>query len=151
MDYIKKFLAISFILFLAGCSTFCGKAKTFETGYREGVKENIQEFASNFYGNDFPYFYWQSPIVQNVQIPAHIENGMFIPEHNEPVVIDPAKWRTNEGYPINCPKDKENKPIKKEGGEPYAFNYLNFATRDITVYPEPFTCAKPAAENKDSH
>jgi hypothetical protein len=110
----------------------------------------MQEFASNFYGNDFPYFYWQSPIVQNVQIPAHIENGVFIPEHNEPVVIDPGEWRNKPGYPINCPK-KENKPIKKEGGKPYAFNYLNFATRDITVYPESFTCAKPAAENKDSH
>ena len=79
--------------------------------------------------------------MQNVQIPAHIENGVFIPEHSEPVVIDPGEWRNKPGYPINCPK-KENKPNKKEGGEPYAFNYLNFATRDITVFPESFTCAK---------
>jgi hypothetical protein len=151
MDYIKKFFVGSLVLLLTGCSTFGGKSKTFEAGYREGSRENIQEFASNFYGNDFPYFYWQSPIVQNVQIPAHIENGVFIPEHNEPVVIDPAQWRKNEGYPINCPKSKENKPIKKEGGESYAFSYLNLSNRDITVLPEYFTCAKPAAENKDTH
>ncbi|RJP30004.1 MAG: hypothetical protein C4533_00055 [Candidatus Omnitrophota bacterium] len=151
MDYVKKFLIASFILFLAGCSTFGGKSKSFEAGYREGARENIQEFATNFYGNDFPYFYWQSPIVQNVKIPAHIENGVFVPEHNEPVVIDAAQWRKGEGYPINCPKDKENKPIKKEGGEPYAFNYFNIANRDITVYPESFTCANTSAENKDSH
>jgi len=151
MDYIKKFLAISFILFLAGCSTFGGKAKTFETGYREGVKENIQEFASNFYGNDFPYFYWQSPIVQNVRIPAHIENGVFIPEHNELVVINPGEWRKSSGYPINCPRNKENKLTKKEGGESYAFNYLNIANRDITVLPESFTCAEPAAKDQNSH
>ena len=150
MDYVRKFLFICFILVLSGCSTFGKKEKVFEAGYRTGVKENMQEFAGSFYGNDFPYFYWQSPIVQNVQIPAHIENGVFIPEHSEPVVIDPGEWRNKPGYPINCPK-KENKPNKKEGGEPYAFNYLNFATRDITVYPESFTCAKPAAENKDSH
>jgi len=151
MDYIKKFFVVSLILLLAGCSTFTRKDRAFEAGFREGVRENIQEFASNFYGNDFPYFYWQSPIVQNVQIPAHIENGMFIPEHNEPVVIDPAKWRKNEGYPINCPKNTENKLTKKEGGEPYAFNYLNIANRDITVLPESFTCTKPAAKDQDSH
>jgi|GEM_PF-2322667 len=151
MNYIKKFFAVSFILLLAGCSTFGGKNKAFEAGYQVGARENIQEFASNFYGNDFPYFYWQSPIVQNVKIPAHIENGVFIPEHNEPVVIDPSQWRKTEGYPINCPKEKEIKPIKKEGGEPYAFNYLNIANRDITVYPESFACTDSRAKDKDSH
>jgi len=149
MGYIRKFLAISFVLLLAGCSTFGSKDKILEAGYRMGVKENIQDFAQSFYGNDFPYFYWVSPVVQNVQIPAHIENGVFIPEHNEPVVVTPAEWRKNPSYPINCPK-RDNKSNKKEGGEPYAFNYLNFSVRDITVLPESFTCAKPGAKDKDT-
>ena len=149
MGYIKKFLAISFVLLLAGCSTFGKKDKAFETGYRLGAKENMQDFAGNFYGNDFPYFYWSSPIVQNVQIPAHIENGMFIPEHNEPVMIEPAEWRKKLTYPISCKKHKEESN-KKEGGEPYAFNYLNFSVRDITVLPESFTCVKPGAKDKDT-
>ncbi|MFA5276297.1 MAG: hypothetical protein WC417_05345 [Candidatus Omnitrophota bacterium] len=148
MGYVKKFLAVSFILFLTGCSTFGSKDKVFEAGYRTGVKENMQDFAQSFYGNDFPYFYWQSPVVQTVKIPAHIENGVFVPEHNEPVVIAPAEWRKNLTYPINCPKGKG--PNKKEGGEPHAFNYLNFSVRDITVLPESFTCAKPGAKDKDS-
>jgi len=149
MGCIKKFMIIGFILILSGCSTFGKKDKVFEAGYRSGVKENIQDFAGNFYGNDFPYFYWESPIVQNVRMPAHIENGVFIPEHNEPVVIEPAQWRKKIAYPISCPKYKKESN-KKEGGEPYAFNYLNFNVRDITVLPESFTCAKPGAKNKDT-
>lgn len=149
MVYVKNFLVISFVVLLAGCSTFGGKDKAFEAGYRTGVKENIQDFAQNFYGNDFPYFYWESPIVQTVKIPAHIENGVFIPEHNEPVVIQPAEWRKEFGYPVNCPKGNKEQD-KKEGGEPYAFNYLNFGVRDITVLPESFTCPESGAKGKDS-
>ncbi|MDP1758148.1 MAG: hypothetical protein Q8L38_12040 [Pseudohongiella sp.] len=149
MDYIKKFLIICFILLLAGCSTLGKKDKVFEAGYRVGVKENIEDFAKSFYGNDFPYFYWSSPVVQNVQIPAHIKNGVFIPDHFEPVVIEPAEWRNKPSYPINCPKGKKE-PKQKEGGEDYAFNYLNFSVRDITVLPESFTCVKPGDKDKDS-
>ena len=150
MDYIKKFLIICFILSLAGCSTLGRKDKVFETGYRVGVRENIEDFAQAFHGNDFPYFYWSSPVVQNVQIPAHIDNGVFIPEHNEPVVIEPAEWRNKPSYPINCPPGKKE-PKQKEKGEDYAFNYLNFSVRDITVLPESFTCVKPGDQGKDSH
>jgi hypothetical protein len=149
MVYIKRFLIISFLVLLAGCSTFSRKEKTFEAGYRLGVKENVEDFAQSFYGNDFPYFYWVSSVVQNVRIPAHIANGVFIPEHIEPVVIEPAKWRKEFSYPINCPKDK--KEAEHKGGEPYAFNYLNFGVRDITVLPESFTCAGPGAEGKDNY
>ena len=150
MVYVKRFLVICFILLLAGCSTLGKKDKTFEEGYRQGAKENISDFAEHFYGNDFPYFYWSSPVIQSVRIPAHIENGVFVPEHNEPVVIEPAEWRNKPSYPINCPKG-EKKPNKREEGEPYAFNYLNFSVRDITVLPESFTCVKPGDKDKDTH
>jgi len=150
MVYVKKFLIICFVVLLAGCSTLGKKDKTFEAGYRLGVKENIGDFAEHFLGNDFPYFYWSSPIVQNIRVPAHIENGVFIPEHNEPVVIEPAEWRNKLTYPISCPKNKEESK-QKEGGEDYAFSYLNFSVRDITVLPESFTCFKPGAKDKDSH
>ncbi len=149
MGDIRKFLIISFILLLSGCSTLGKKDKTFEAGYRVGVRENIQDFAQSFYGNDFPYFYWSSPVVQTVRMPARIENGVFIPEHNEPVIIDPAQWRNKPGYPINRPKNKEESK-QKEGEEDYAFNQFNFNVRDITVLPESFTCVKSGAKDKDS-
>jgi len=150
MSYIKKFLVIGFVVVLAGCSTFSKKNKAFEEGYRTGVKGNINDFSQNFYGNDFPYFYWASPVVQTVRIPAHIENGMFIAEHSEPVVIEPAQWRNKFTYPIHSSKTKKELN-KTEGGEDYALDYLNFSVRDITVLPQSFTCVKPANQDKDTH
>ena len=150
MDYVKRFLIICFIALLTGCSTLGRKDNVYEEGYKEGAKENIADFAQSFYGNDFPYFYWESPVVQNVKIPAHIENGVFIPDHFEPVVIEPAQWRNKPSYPINCPKGKKESK-QKEGGENYALSYLNFSVRDITVLPESFTCIKPGDKDKDTH
>jgi len=150
MDYIKKFLIICFIPVLAGCSTLGKKDNVYEEGYKQGAKENIEDFAQSFYGNDFPYFYWESPVVQSVRIPAHIESGLFIPEHNEPVVIEPGQWRNKPSYPINCPNGKKESK-QKEGEENYALSCLNFSVRDITVLPESFTCVKPGDKGKDTH
>ena len=150
MDYIKKFLIICFILLLAGCSTLGKKDKVFEAGYRVGVKENIEDFAKSFYGNDFPYFYWSSPVIQNVRIPAQIENGLFVPEHNEPVVITPAQWRKKLTYPIHSPKDEGKKDLQQaEGKENYALSDLNFSGRDITVFPESYAGVERDSQGKD--
>ena len=150
MVYVRRFLIVCFTVLLAGCSTFNKKDTDFEVGYRAGVKENIADFSRSFYGNDFPYFYWSSPIVQSVRVPAHIENGVFVPEHNELVLIEPGEWREKAGYPINCPR-KDKELLKKEGGDPYAYNYLNFGVRDITVLPESFACAERRDKNQDTH
>lgn len=151
MVYLKKFLAVCFVVFLAGCSTLGKNNKTFEEGYRAGVKEEMAKFAENFYGNDFPYFYWESPVVQNVRIPAHIENGLFVPEHNEPVVINPGDWRKSFSYPLHCPPGKEEAKNQTEGGGNYAFDYLNLSVRDITVLPEAFVGAGRGGQDKDTH
>ena len=144
MVYVKRILVLFCLLSLAGCSTFPFKDKTFEEGYRTGVRENVQDFAKNFHGNDFPYFYWESPIVQDVRIPSHIENGMFIPEHNEPVMIEPGEWRKSFTYPIAC---KNNK--KKEEAN-YEASNASLSIRDITVMPESFTCDAASPKDKDS-
>ena len=56
--------------------------------------------AGQFQGGDFPYYHWASPIVQDVLVPAHIANGVFIPEHKEPVIIKPGEWAQSPAYPI---------------------------------------------------
>lgn len=150
MDYLRRFTIICFLILLAGCSTFNKKDTAFEAGYRAGAKENIVDFTQSFYGNDFPYFYWSSPIVQSVRIPAHIENGAFIPEHNEPVLIEPGEWRKEAGYPIHCPK-KDVLPSKKEGGSSNADNQFDSGVRDITVLPESFACPEPGGKGEDTH
>lgn len=144
MVYVKRILVSLCLLSLAGCSTLGLKNETFEEGYRAGVRENVQDFAKNFHGNDFPYFYWESPIVQDVRIPSHIENGMFIPEHNEPVMIEPGVWRKSFTYPITACKNN-----KKQEEENYAVSKSDFSVRDITVMPESFTCDARGTEDKD--
>lgn len=150
MAYIKKFLAVGLVISLAGCSTLGKSNKSLEEGYRAGVKQEMAKFTGNFYGNDFPYFYWESPIVQNVRIPAHIENGLFVPEHNEPVVIEPGDWRKSMAYPLHSPGAKEEAK-KTEGGRDYAFDYLNLNVRDITVLPQEFVRPGGAGQDKDTH
>ena len=149
MGYINKFFVISLVVLLAGCSTLSRRDKAFEEGYRLGAKENMADFVQTFHGNDFPYFYWESPIVQDVRIPAQVKNGLFVPEHNEPVVIMPGEWRDKFTYPIRRPEVK--KTLDKKEEENYALEYLDFSIRDITVLPQSFTCDKPGSEDKDPH
>lgn len=134
MDYIKKIFLLGGLFLLGGCASFRG-LKTYEDGYRQGVKENIQDFTKNYYGNDFPYFNWAGPIVQSVRIPAHIENGMFIPEHNAPVLIQPGEWRSQYTYPIST-QGGEN--VNEKKSEKYAVEYSNIDLYDITVLPKAY-------------
>jgi len=100
------------VLFLAGCATTKPRTTMLSQddvalGYRIGVQENINKFAENFIGNDFPYYYWQGPLIQRVYIPAHVRGGCFIPAHYEYVILDPAEWRETYGYPITSDYPEE--------------------------------------------
>lgn len=95
------------VMILPGCaavmSDFKGEnpgKEAYQDGYREGVRENLKMFKENFVDNEVPYYYWQSPIVQKVLIPAQITNGLFIPAHFEYVVIEPGAWENYYPYPI---------------------------------------------------
>ena len=101
MDLHKFFVLSMSIVFLMGCSTVSGKQKdVYQQGYRQGVQEQIQQVASQFQGGNFPYYHWVAPIVQEVRIPAHLANGVMIPEHNELVIIKPGQWSVSPAYPI---------------------------------------------------
>ncbi len=89
--------------------------EAYTEGYRNGVKENIQQFAREFYGSPFPYYYWQAPLVQKVYIPARIVGGTFQPAHWEYVIILPGQWREKFGYPITPSIEKSQE--KEEGGK----------------------------------
>ncbi len=152
MGYGKKFVFISFILLLSGCAVLSRDKKfrqSYEQGYKQGVKENISDFAGSFYGNDFPYFVWSAPVVQNVRVPARLENGMFVPEHNELVMIEPGEWRNNFTYPINSGIKNNKKTQQAEGDENYALSYFDFDVGDITVLPKSYNGVKRAGKDKD--
>ena len=82
MDY--KFLVLVFMIGLSGCVTEkCIKKDESTEGHRQMV-------------GDFPYYHWNVPIVQEVNVPAQILNGVFIPEHKELVLIKPGQWAAKE-------------------------------------------------------
>ena len=100
-------LIIAMILFCAGCSTVSPKEKNiYEQGYRAGVQEQMHDIAGQFQGGNFPYYHWTQPMVQEVSIPGHLTNGVFIPEHKELVIIKPGEWALSPAYPIKT-QDKE--------------------------------------------
>lgn len=117
MKKVREAGAVMFIFLAAGCTTSPSAKSVYEQGYRAGVKEQMEEIAAKFQGGRFPYYQWSAPIVQDVKVPAHIENGVFIPEHNELVLIKPGEWQKAPAYSIadnKSPDNQESKDDKKK-------------------------------------
>lgn len=98
MNFFNIFILVIFIGFEAGCSV--ASKEVYREGYQQGVHEQIKQIRGQFQGGNFPYFHWSSPIVQEVNIPAHLSNGVMIPAHDELVIIKPGEWSKNPSYPI---------------------------------------------------
>ena len=60
-------------------------------------------------GNDFPYLAgtWAEPLVQKTRIPAHVQGGVFYPEHEELVIITPGEWEIAGGYPVRSARQEK--------------------------------------------
>ena len=101
-------IIVPLILLCSGCSTITPQQKSvYEQGYRTGVREQMRQIAADFQGGNFPYYHWTRPMVQDVMVPAHVANGVFVPEHKEMVIIQPGEWAISPSYPINTqPKEK---------------------------------------------
>ncbi len=113
------------LLFISGCSTLSPDEKqAYEQGYRSAAKEEMRTIAAEFQGGRFPYYHWESPIVQSVQVPGHISNGVFIPAHKELVIIKPGEWAQAPAYPISASKEEY------EGTD-----QMDVRTADITHLP----------------
>jgi hypothetical protein len=106
MNYLKKFLFVTTLICLPGCAS--NSKSIYEQGYKQGVQEQVKQISSQFHGNNFPYFHWTSPIVQNVQVPAHLANGVMIPSHQELVIIKPGEWVLSPAYPIQNQQRNNN-------------------------------------------
>ena len=98
MDY-KNCGIVFIVLCLAGCAHVSSMPKP------ATVKEQAGSIAGQFQGGNFPYYHWASPIVQDVLVPAHIANGVFIPGHKEPVIIKPGEWAQSPTAPTQSQED----------------------------------------------
>ncbi len=122
-----KYHFLFLIILLGGCTTISPEQKgVYEQGYRAGVGEQMRHIVASFQGGHFPYYHWTRPMVQDVNVPAHVANGVFIPEHKEMVIIQPGEWAVSPAYPINTQP--------KESYEHQAQN-MDVAVSDITHLP----------------
>lgn len=126
MGFINKYVIVFILLSCVSCA---GGRKTvipvsYEDGYARGLRENVNEQMDKLNGNDFPYLggTWARPLVQRVRIPAHVQGGVFYPEHEEMVIITPGEWLKAGGWPIRS----GNKTVEKQE---------NGGTVDLTVLP----------------
>jgi hypothetical protein len=67
-------------------------------------------------GNDFPYIAgtWAQPLVQEVLVPAHVQGGVFYPEHYEWAIITPGEWKKSPAYPLSSRRhEHDERPGEK--------------------------------------
>ena len=138
MEFRNLFLVFLIINGLTGCQTVNNpKAlksnSPYEQGFKDGVTYNVGETVEELNGNDFPYAgTWSQPIVQEVKVPAHIQNGVFYPESNQTVLITPGEWKKNEAFPIKSTQ-KENRNNEN------TYTAIPVNTADITVLPQQYS------------
>ena len=126
MGFVKHVLMVVGVLTLVSCaaSRSATSTVTYEEGYRQGTACRIDRELGKLNGNDFPYLdgTWARPLVQRVRIPAHVQGGVFYPEHDELAIITPGAWEKAGGWPIrSC-----SRPVRSEA---------NRGTSDLTVLP----------------
>lgn len=128
MDLGKRCVLTLSLFLLTGCSTFSSheSKEIYQEGYRAGVGQQVKDIAAEFQGGNFPYYHWTAPIVQEVRVPAHLTNGVMIPEHNELVIIEPGQWSMDPAYPI---KTQEKINDKNQ------ISYMDMDVANITALP----------------
>ena len=101
MGFVKNIAAGMAVCLLCGCAS--SREPAAEITHQQGVKENNGKMAEGMNGNGFPYLggNWSTPLVQNVLIPAHVQGGVFYPEHNELVIITPGEWKKAGVFPLH--------------------------------------------------
>ncbi len=77
--------------------------------YRRGVREALQQMIDGL-GHD-PRWTWVAPVVQEVWLPPHIVNGVYVPGHREWVLIQPGQWRVQFGLPLGPPPGAPSSPV----------------------------------------
>jgi len=60
--------------------------------FQAGVRATLESYATQYLDNDFPYYNWHAPLVQQTWIPPQISGGVLIPGHLEYVTITPGAY-----------------------------------------------------------
>lgn len=115
---LRILLLTATVLTLGGCANWFGAlapaetadtAPTAETAYQpadpefykrayeQGVRDTLQEYKQRMRARE--QYVYEPPLVQEVDMPARIVGGSFIPAHKEKVIVRPGRWVLENGVP----------------------------------------------------
>ncbi len=116
-----------FILMFAGCATARFSEQSMNVkSYQHAVKQQVSQILEEGHYKVMPDYHWSAPLVQEISIPGHIDQGAFIPEHKELVMIKPGEWiKESEDFVI------QQKEKYVPNSEDHDFNTV----ADITSVP----------------
>jgi hypothetical protein len=83
--------------------------------FRAGVRATLESYATQYLDNDFPYYQWQAPLVQQTWIPPQISGGVLIPGHLGYVTITPGAYKRAFAAPLTSHRSlMEQRPYVRE-------------------------------------
>ena len=83
--------------------------------FQAGVRATLESYATQYLDNDFPYYSWHAPLVQQTWIPPQIRGGVLIPGHLAYVTITPGAYRRAFAAPLTSQRSlMEQRPYVRE-------------------------------------
>lgn len=120
---VYKGMHVFIIVLLTGCAASdIQKKKIYSAEYRKEVSQRMAAVVSEF--KNTQTYHWKKPITQEVMVPAHIANGVFIPAHKEIVIIKPGEWTLSPASPIVSKEEAYEEGVR-----------LDISSADITHLP----------------
>ena len=107
---------------LAGCTpptqervTFPNEDDVRAEAFQAGVRAALESYATQYLDNDFPYYRWQAPLMQQTWIPPQISGGVLIPGHTEYVTIKPGAYKREFAAPLSSQRSlMDKRPYVRE-------------------------------------
>jgi len=99
MAYLRLFMIGLFVVTLNSCvateSVRKKEAAAYHQGFEKGRTAEKEENIETSLENN-TLLQWSPPIIQEIEIPAHIANGFYTPAHSEIAIVKPGVWIASE-------------------------------------------------------
>lgn len=83
--------------------------------FQAGVRAALESYATQYLDNDFPYYNWHAPLVQQTWIPPQISGGVLIPGHLEYLTIKPGAYKREFAAPLSSQRSlMDQRPYVRE-------------------------------------
>ena len=91
------------------------EAEVQTAAFQAGVRAALESYATQYLDNDFPYYNWHAPLVQQTWIPPQISGGVLIPGHLEYLTITPGAYKREFAAPLSSQRSlMDQRPYVRE-------------------------------------